>query len=477
MKNSDGSVDVVDRNGVMVNHIDRPWAVDAAGRGVPTWYEVDEQGRLVQVIDPQRSTVLPVLADPDEKRAGGKSSRKKGNPARRPIKDIRPARPGEEVPVVRTSGKSGKGSKGKPGAGSKDGVKSRSGSDQEKVNSGDYDVVPGPGGAPTPVKKSQSSRRSQGGKSKGSGNPARRPIKRVGPEPVEQKAAVSDTSGKSGGGSKDGVKSRRGSDQEKVNSGDYDVVPGPGGAPKLVEKSQSSQRSQGGGSKGRGGQAARSGEVPSYAGQTGELTHKAPPEELRNQAGVDWSKKKAGEGKNKVRGAASGVAERERRSFERQEESIRRRENSDSRLTRGLAKVDRAELGFERGASRAIGEGVSGAAPLVGMGEDGGPGVKESWRDGPGSLVGLNDDVSAKDAWKETGRGVVAADEWQEGKYGEALGVIVGGGLVPDKGVGKAGKVGRAGKAAGGGAVKGGKHAAGGRRAGGSGKPVGPVEG
>lgn len=67
VKNSDGSVDVLDAEGRRVNHIRAPWAYDATGRSVSTRYEIDnETGELVQYIDPERSTVYPVLADPEQ---------------------------------------------------------------------------------------------------------------------------------------------------------------------------------------------------------------------------------------------------------------------------------------------------------------------------------------------------------------------------------------------------------------------------
>jgi hypothetical protein len=43
--------------------VDAPWAIDAAGRDVATYYEVDGQS-LVQVIVPDAATQFPVVADP-----------------------------------------------------------------------------------------------------------------------------------------------------------------------------------------------------------------------------------------------------------------------------------------------------------------------------------------------------------------------------------------------------------------------------
>ncbi|MGP9760972.1 hypothetical protein [Corynebacterium sp. AOP12-C2-36] len=67
VKNPDGSVDVLDADGNVVEHVKAPWAYDALGRPVETYYEVDnETGELVQVVDPDRTSVLPILADPDK---------------------------------------------------------------------------------------------------------------------------------------------------------------------------------------------------------------------------------------------------------------------------------------------------------------------------------------------------------------------------------------------------------------------------
>ncbi|MGP9761297.1 hypothetical protein ACT3UN_16520, partial [Corynebacterium sp. AOP12-C2-36] len=70
VKNPDGSVDVLDADGNVVEHVKAPWAYDALGRPVETYYEVDnETGELVQVVDPDRTSVLPILADPDKQKS------------------------------------------------------------------------------------------------------------------------------------------------------------------------------------------------------------------------------------------------------------------------------------------------------------------------------------------------------------------------------------------------------------------------
>ncbi|MGP9761248.1 hypothetical protein [Corynebacterium sp. AOP12-C2-36] len=72
VKNPDGSVDVLDADGNVVEHVKAPWAYDASGRPVETYYEVDnETGELVQIVDPDRTTLLPILADPDKEKKDG----------------------------------------------------------------------------------------------------------------------------------------------------------------------------------------------------------------------------------------------------------------------------------------------------------------------------------------------------------------------------------------------------------------------
>ncbi|KQB85240.1 hypothetical protein [Corynebacterium oculi] len=92
-KNADGSVDVLDAQGNVVEHVQAPWAYDASGRKVPTWYEVGEDNRLVQIVDPQRTTALPVVADPDRKKARASAYKSKSagggkRPPRQKIKGI-----------------------------------------------------------------------------------------------------------------------------------------------------------------------------------------------------------------------------------------------------------------------------------------------------------------------------------------------------------------------------------------------------
>lgn len=74
VNNADGSVDIVDADGNVVEHVKAPWAYDALGRPVETHFEIDnETGELVQIVDPERTTPLPILADPDKEKTAGES--------------------------------------------------------------------------------------------------------------------------------------------------------------------------------------------------------------------------------------------------------------------------------------------------------------------------------------------------------------------------------------------------------------------
>ncbi|WP_198407277.1 glycine zipper domain-containing protein [Nocardia terpenica] len=63
-ENPDGSVDVLDAAGNVVEHTNPPWAYDALGRSVHTWYDVDGD-TIVQHIEPGDDETYPILADPD----------------------------------------------------------------------------------------------------------------------------------------------------------------------------------------------------------------------------------------------------------------------------------------------------------------------------------------------------------------------------------------------------------------------------
>lgn len=62
--NADGSADILDVNGAVVSHEAPPWAYDALGRPLPTWYEVADDGTtLVQHIEPGPDVLYPIFAD------------------------------------------------------------------------------------------------------------------------------------------------------------------------------------------------------------------------------------------------------------------------------------------------------------------------------------------------------------------------------------------------------------------------------
>ncbi len=62
--NPDGSATVYDRDGNAVRHYARPWAYDSTGRPQTTWYTVDENGDLIQHVEPADNAIYPILADP-----------------------------------------------------------------------------------------------------------------------------------------------------------------------------------------------------------------------------------------------------------------------------------------------------------------------------------------------------------------------------------------------------------------------------
>ncbi|SIR98013.1 hypothetical protein SAMN05445060_1929 [Williamsia sterculiae] len=73
--NPDGSATIYDRNGNPVEQIGRPWAYDSLGRAQRTWYTVDDNGDLVQHVDPAPNALYPILADPPGDSPGAGSAR------------------------------------------------------------------------------------------------------------------------------------------------------------------------------------------------------------------------------------------------------------------------------------------------------------------------------------------------------------------------------------------------------------------
>lgn len=60
--NADGTVTVTDGAGVFVNYFSAPWAIDASGRALATWYEVD--GNVITQHINTNNARFPVIADP-----------------------------------------------------------------------------------------------------------------------------------------------------------------------------------------------------------------------------------------------------------------------------------------------------------------------------------------------------------------------------------------------------------------------------
>ncbi|WP_158862524.1 hypothetical protein [Leifsonia sp. AG29] len=64
--NPDHSIDLVASDGTTLGHFDAPWAKDADGNPVPTWYEV-KGDTLTQMVDFSTEAVFPIVADPTYK--------------------------------------------------------------------------------------------------------------------------------------------------------------------------------------------------------------------------------------------------------------------------------------------------------------------------------------------------------------------------------------------------------------------------
>ena len=59
----DGGIAIRDYKGDILGTLDKPWAIDATGASVKTWYEI-RQSTIVQHVAPTSSTQFPVVADP-----------------------------------------------------------------------------------------------------------------------------------------------------------------------------------------------------------------------------------------------------------------------------------------------------------------------------------------------------------------------------------------------------------------------------
>ncbi|QTI66732.1 hypothetical protein [Gordonia polyisoprenivorans] len=79
--NPDGSATVYDATGKPVRQIAKPWAFDAAGRPQKTWYTVDENGDLVQHVEPAPNALYPLVGDPAVTDAGASGGAGSGQSA------------------------------------------------------------------------------------------------------------------------------------------------------------------------------------------------------------------------------------------------------------------------------------------------------------------------------------------------------------------------------------------------------------
>jgi ADP-ribosyltransferase exoenzyme len=98
-------------------------------------------------------------------------------------------------------------------------------------------------------------------------------------------------------------------------------------------------------------------------------------------------------------------------------------DNNNGQLSNWWENISNFGKGFVGGAK----EMVTGIAPLVGLGPDGGPGVADSWKamgKGLAPLVGLGgaNAPGVGDAWKQFGKGAIRYDEWTGGEKAKAAG-------------------------------------------------------
>ena len=98
--NPDGSAIIYDKDGNTIRQVARPWAFDAAGRPQKTWYTVDENGDLVQHIEPADNALFPILADPMDTgaAAGANVGASLGAQADAPAPAPQPAQPQPDQP-------------------------------------------------------------------------------------------------------------------------------------------------------------------------------------------------------------------------------------------------------------------------------------------------------------------------------------------------------------------------------------------
>ncbi|WP_253662974.1 hypothetical protein [Williamsia maris] len=88
--NPDGTATIYNKDGQPVGTIAEPWAYDSLGHPQKTWYTVDNNGNLVQHIDPEPNALYPILADPPDPSARLKQAQQQqaaaaqGHPAHQP---------------------------------------------------------------------------------------------------------------------------------------------------------------------------------------------------------------------------------------------------------------------------------------------------------------------------------------------------------------------------------------------------------
>lgn len=61
---SNGEVYIVDKQNIVIGTIDKPWAYDAKGKAVKTYYKIENGNKLTQVIDFSNDSAFPIVADP-----------------------------------------------------------------------------------------------------------------------------------------------------------------------------------------------------------------------------------------------------------------------------------------------------------------------------------------------------------------------------------------------------------------------------
>lgn len=61
---SSGEIYIVDKQNIIIGTIDKPWAYDANGNAVSTYYKIENGNKLTQVINFTKNSAFPIVADP-----------------------------------------------------------------------------------------------------------------------------------------------------------------------------------------------------------------------------------------------------------------------------------------------------------------------------------------------------------------------------------------------------------------------------